>query len=311
MEAQENTNSPELEKTYEAPVVFSVTKAQIAELRAKFMGLKVANVNDKASYDLCKKSRGEVRGYRLQVVQEHKLMKAGALAFGRKCDASLRELLEMFEEIESHLKAEEAIIDDEKKRLEEEALRAFTERRNARVAQLQACKVGFNYDEVANMTDEAFAAFIAEAQESFEVSEKIRIANEARLAELEAERLANEERVKAAQEETRKVQAELLRKQQEELAAKEREIAASRAAEREAERKANEERIAREREAAAIKEAEDKRLAEEIEKKRLAENEAAKKIADKKLFDKIKVEFPTLESAWVEIARLRKAAGSK
>lgn len=298
-------------ETYDQLIVYSVETATIEELKSKFLGLKVANVNDKASYELCKKSRSEVRGYRLALEEERKKLKAQSLDFGRKVDARAKELIAPLEEIETHLKAQEAIIDDEKKRLEEEALRAFTERRNARVAQLQACKVGFNYDEVANMTDEAFAAFIAEAQESFEVSEKIRIANEARLAELEAERLANEERVKAAQEETRKVQAELLRKQQEELAAKEREIAASRAAEREAERKANEGRIAREREAAAIKEAEDKRLAEEIEKKRLAENEAAKKIADKKLFDKIKVEFPTLESAWVEIARLRKAAGSK
>lgn len=298
-------------ETYDQLIVYSVETATIEELKSNFLGLKVANVNDKASYELCKKSRSEVRGYRLALEEERKTLKAQSLDFGRKVDARAKELIAPLEEIETHLKAQEAIIDDEKKRLEEEALRAFTERRNARVAQLQACKVGFNYDEVANMTDEAFAAFIAEAQESFEVSEKIRIANEARLAELEAERLANEERVKAAQEETRKVQAELLRKQQEELAAKEREIAASRAAEREAERKANEERIAREREAAAIKEAEDKRLAEEIEKKRLAENEAAKKIADKKLFDKIKVEFPTLESAWVEIARLRKAAGSK
>jgi len=82
------------------------------------------------------------------------------------------------------------------------------------------------------------------------------------------------------------------------------------AAVREAERKAQAEKEAAERKAAqerATAEAEAvKRLEAERLAKEAAEKAAQRKIKDAALFELIKASYPTIESAWVEIARLAK-----
>lgn len=148
----------------------------------------------------------------------------------------------------------------------------------------------------------------------------------------EAQRVESERKLKAEQDAREKEaqQAEEARLQ----AARDAQ-AALEAEKREAERKVTEERKAREKEAREAEEArlkverdakaaEDARIAwearvkrdaEEAERVRVlevrraelaAEMEAAEKIADDQLFEEIKAAFPSVESAWVEIARLRK-----
>jgi alanyl-tRNA synthetase len=121
----------------------------------------------------------------------------------------------------------------------------------------------------------------------------------------EREAIAQEEKRRADAEATR-LREELIAKQREELAQKEREIAA----EREAQAKLNSEREAKQREeeekARKAQAEEAARLKAEVEAKQAAEAEARKQVADKKMFDKIQIDFPTIESAWVEIARCYK-----
>lgn len=302
-------------------ITYSVTDAAIAEMSAQFMPLKVFGIDDAEGYARCKEARNTVRSKRVEVEKRRVELKKEALEFGRLVDGEAKRITAKLTEVEQHLVGQLAIIDDEKKRREEEAARAAKDRLDKRIAALQAVHAQFSIDAVSALSDEAYEEFLDDATTRFNAAERLRKEQEAELERLRAAEAEREAKLKAQEEETRRLQAELLAKQQAELREKEQAVAAARAAEQEALRKAQAEREAREREAKAAEEAKQeaarkaKSEAEEAERLRAlharqaelaAEMEAARKIADEKLFEEIKTAFPTLELAWVEIARLRK-----
>lgn len=290
-------------------IQYNVDEATIQKLKSDYMSLKVANVRDTASYELCKRARKEVRSHRLAVEERRKELKKDALEYGRRVDSAAKEITAQLTEIEEHLKAQEQIVDDEKERKRLEEFRRREALKKERAAKLQAVNAQFDYESLEEMSDNAFTEMLAEATAAHERLQAERKAEQERLAKLEAE--AAEARAKQAKidEENRKLREEIeahkrakleaeqkaVAEEQERLAAEQRKVAAERA---EAERQ-EQERIAKE----------NARIAAEKAAKAKAEAQAAKKVRDKKLFDSIKKEFPTLEAAWVEIARLKRVAG--
>lgn len=293
-------------KTIDDLIVYSVTDAAIEKLKEEYLPLKVSGIDDKDGYAACYKARIEVKGYRVEVEKRRKELKAESLEFGRKVDAEAKRITERLEVIENHLQAQQDIVDNEKRRIKEEEERKAQEKFNNRVASLQKYNANYSLDAIKSMSDSDYDSFLSSAKDSFEVAEKKRVEDQERLRVLEAERAEQAAKLKAQEEENRRLQAEIIAKQKAELAEKEAQLKKEREAKEAEDRKrAEEERKKVEAENKRIAEESAAKLKAEQEKKK-AEAEAAKKVADKKLFEEIKKSFPTIESAWVEIARLRK-----
>ena len=109
----EDYTSKELKK-------YNLADAKIAEIKSKFLPLKVKDSKDQINYDLCKSSHQEVRTIRLGIEDTRKRLKASSLEFGRKVDAEARRLTKEIVEIEEHLLAQRKVVEDEQKRIEDE-----------------------------------------------------------------------------------------------------------------------------------------------------------------------------------------------
>lgn len=264
-------------------VVYSVTDAAIADLRARYMALSVKGIDDKQGYELCKKARIEVKGYRVEIDKQRKIFKQDALEYGRMVDSKARHITDNLESIEAHLQAQQDVIDKEKERQAQEAESKRREIFDYRGREL------FKYrymqyispEALVGMDDEDFQALLSKVRDDYFAEKKKQEEESARLAKLEAANKENESKISSQAEENRKLQAQIIKKQQEEIDEKNKE--------------------ARERQAK-----EDK---ERVEKKN-REREAALKVANEKLFEEIKKEFPTIELAWAEIANLRMREGN-
>lgn len=283
-------------------ITYSVTDAALAEMRSKFLGLRVLNATDEEGYAQCKEARAVVRRTRLEVEERRKELKAESLSFGRAVDAEAKRITEKIEEVEGHLVSQLKIVDDEKKRREEEAARKALERIDLRQRKMAEVGAPLSHTEAATLSDEDFSARLESATAEFKAAAIAREEERKRLAELEKERAKQAAKIRAQEEETLKLREELLAKERAAAAEAEEKRRAAEALRLEAERKLEDERRRIAAEAAEV----ERKAAEEAERKRKAEAEAARKVADTKLFKEIKASFPTLESAWIEIARLRK-----
>lgn len=312
--------------TIDELIVYSVTDAAIAKMQTEYGVLKVNGINDKEGYELCNRARINVKSLRVDVEKKRKELKADSLSFGRKVDAEASRISSQLEAIEAHLKCQQDIVDNEKLRIKQEAEAKEKQEFDRRINLLQSVKAVFSLDAVKAMTLEDFEMLYEGALAAHEHDEEERIRNEEKLRALEAQAAENAAKIRAQEEENRKLQADLIAKQKAEIAEKEAQIEKERKAREEEDRKrqeAEKARIAKENAAKAAEEkkradeerarveAENKRVAQErfekekVEQARIAaEKEAAKKIDDERFFNLIKEKFPTVELAWVEIARL-------
>ncbi len=284
-----------MQTNIESLITYDVTSSEIAAMRQEYLALRVANINDKGSYELCHKAQMVVRSRRIAVENRRKELKADSLEFGRQVDARAKAITAELEEIESHLKAQKAIIDDEKKRIAEEAERKRQANIEWRGKQLAAVGVFLSPTELEAYTEESFAFSLQQATMRFEAAERERQEREAELEKLralQAEQLAKQAQIEA---ENARLIAEVEAQKARERAAEDARLKAEREALEAEKRKAEAERLGAQRQAEI-----------EAKAKAQAEAEAAAKVADEALFNLIKAEFPTLEGCWVEIARLRK-----
>ncbi len=341
-------------------ITYPIVDTAIDLMREQYLAIQVKGVNDKENYDLAKKALTDTKAKRIAVEKRRKELKADSLEFGRRVDSVAKGLTARLEEIESHLEAQRAIVDDEKARLAREEAEKKEAEINRRDALLRSVRAFYTRPSIEQMSEVKFEQVYSEAKAAFE-AEQDRIKKEREEAErLRKEAEERERKLREQEAENRRLQEELIRRQQAEIEAqKQREAEATRQRQ-EAERKAEAERLAKEkaekdrieaiqraerekvaaearrvqeekdaaerlenqrleaerRQAEAVKAAKEeaerkaiqaKALAdyEAKEERRKAEEEAARKIANEKLFEEIKASFPTLESAWTEIARLR------
>jgi hypothetical protein len=279
----------------EGLITYDITEGAIAKLQADCMGLKVRDFNDKEGFELCRKARIDVKAKRVAVEKRRKELKEESLKFGRMVDSRANELKSKLVEIETHLQAQEDVVLKELERRKAEEERKKKERIEARAAELAKYGASVPFAALETMPDEKFSELLAAEKSRFEKQEEERRIERERLAALEAERKEQEAKARAQEEENRKLREELLAKEREERARAERELAEQRKAQEE-ERRKREELEAQQR----------KEQQEREQKEAEARARAEREIADKKLFAQIQKDFPTLESAWVEIARLVK-----
>jgi len=322
-----------------AEIVYPTSDDAIKALKSQYLPLVVKGEDDKAGFEACDKARKHVKNLRCEVESRRKELKADALEYGRRVDSEAKRLTDLLTPIENHLEHQVAIVAEAKKRREEAERKAKEDRFHARLTALSAVRAMIVPKQLMDMPEAEYQELLAKAtaeyqaaeakakQEREEAERRAEAERQQRLA-LEAERERERKALEAEREQARKVQAELDRVKAEQLAAerKKREEAEAEARRIQAEKdaaerlalieKAKAEDRLREAELKALKEkreaeaaarlAESRRIEAEREAKLKAEREAAEKIADEAEFEEIKFCFPTVESAWVEIHRLRK-----
>ena len=194
-------------------IKFATSTAVIADLAAKYLPLKVAGLNDKHGLTVVHAARMEIKTLRVDVARRRVELKAGALQFGRDVDAEARRLTALLEPIETHLEKQEQIVADEKERIRLADLAAKRLITDTRLKALTEIGVMANPMTIADMPDDAFARYVAEERQQYEVRESNRAAQEAeakRVAQVERDRLAAEqvERARLAKIESDKLAAE-------------------------------------------------------------------------------------------------------
>lgn len=153
-------------------ITYDVSGATIEEIKKRYLPLEVKGFDDKEGYEECKKARVEVKTLRVSIEKRRKELKKDSLEFGRMVDGKAKELSAPLEEVEAHLKAQQDIIDAEKKRRKEEAERKERERVEGMFKTLVS--VGINnltMGEVAAMKEDEFEARVEEARKAKEERE--------------------------------------------------------------------------------------------------------------------------------------------
>ena len=194
-------------------IKFDVTEAAIKKMESVYMNLIVKDVNDKEGFKAVHDARMVVVKHRTGVEKHRKFLKADALAYGRKVDATAKEIFVRLAPMESYLTEQEKIVTDEKKRQEEEKARLFEEKINDRMTALATFNQVIPYQEVAMMSDDEFDKKLSEIREANRIEQE-RIAEEKRigderLAEIEAKQKAEAERLAKIAKEQAEAQAEI------------------------------------------------------------------------------------------------------
>ena len=269
-----------------APIVanFQDFFQQAVEKRVKAMALTVTSENQVDKMAEAREARLDIRRIRIDCEKRRKELKEASLKTGRLIDGMANVIKGMIEPTEEHLEKQEKYAEIKEDECNEKA-------RAEREKQLAPYVDDVSMYNLKDMAPEAFDILLKGAVSEFE-----RIKNEQE--EKERERIAEEERIKIEQETIRK-ENDQLKKEAEE---KEKALAEERA-ERE---KAESERLKKEQQENEKRQAAEKKA--EQERIRL-EKEAEEKAGDKKLFEEVKAEFTNIQSAWVEIVRLRKLIG--
>lgn len=315
----ENTNeiivlSQELKKQ----VNYSVTEEKLKELEQEALALKVSAVDDLKGYGLCKAKRNEIVKIRTGLDRERVKIKEEAQAFVKYVDSSARLIRTRLEDLETTLKQQELIVENEIARKKAEHERMLAERRASRIETLRSFRFEVKFEDLetlTHMSDEDFSELSRNAESQFkeelarEQAERQRQeAERKRLAELELENKRREEELRLANEKIAEMQRkanEEARKRAEEIAEQER----KKAQEQEALRHAEQEK-------ARAELAEQKRIADEAEAKRIeaqrkfqeqqAENERLKQAEeDRILKEKLAKEHEA--RAWAELCKVAKA----
>lgn len=255
------------------PKAFDVAPDALKEKADKYATLTVNGLADKAGLKAVREARLDLTRTRCKIEETRKMLKAGALEFGRKVDSEAKRLTALVEPTEQALKAMEDDIAKEAK--------AEQDKRTAeRMALLKEIESPYPEVVVAAMSEKDFEKLHAELKESFAVkqaeAETKRIADEAERLEREkaaadAKRIADEElarqreELRVLREKQEAEAAEAKRKADAELARQREELAKQRA-----EQEAREKAIA-----AETKKIEDaKRVQQEQERKRQEAEEA-------------------------------------
>lgn len=283
--------------------VFNPIVAGLSELKEQAQKLSVKGVDDKEGYKAVKSFRTQkVVKLRKAIEDKRKEIKSFYLEAGKAIDSRAKEIFNQIELVENYLESQEKIVDDEQERIKAEKAKIIAERVDKRTQALR--QIEFN-DVIfpkflEEASDEEFLEFIKPKYEAYKLKKQKEAEEKA-----EMERLREVERVAKEKEQAERLRAENERR---ELEAKQRAEIEAKNKELEAQRKAQQAEIDRKnKELEAIKA---KEKAEQ-ELKAKEELKAKKKIEDENMFLEIKTMFPTLELAWVEIARLRKIGGIK
>src|SRR5579872_4239880 len=122
---------------------FTVTDVAIANMRDKYMPLKVSGADDRAGYLAVKEARLTVKSQRVIIEKARKELTADALSFQKAVNAEATRIKDALTPIETHLAEQEEFYEAEKERIKREKENAELELLSLRTSIL--IELGFEY----------------------------------------------------------------------------------------------------------------------------------------------------------------------
>lgn len=197
-------------------VKLNVTDQAIADLKGKYLHLKISGLEDKEGYKLVYAARQDVKKTRVGVSAYAKSLREDALAWQKKVVSEEKRVVAELESIENHLQGQEDEYNRLKAERDAEIERKEKERIQLRIDALAAYGFAVDYALISTCTDDAFNATLANAKAEWQ-REQERVAEEKRQQEIERERIEKEREELADLRRKQQEQDELIIKQQEEL----------------------------------------------------------------------------------------------
>lgn len=183
---------------------FNITAAGIAEIKRKYLPLKIDGIEDKEGYKAVKEGRLFIKNTRCRIEKTRKELKEDSLKLGRAIDAEAKRITAEISPVEYYLETQEKAIDDEKERIKAEAEKARQAAIQARIDALQAVGGKVLFAEIAAMTDHQFKERLSSATTEYQIEQERIAAERAEAEKIEKERqeiLAKEQaRIKAEKE---------------------------------------------------------------------------------------------------------------
>lgn len=161
-------------------IKFSESAAAMAKMKEKATGLVIKDVKDYKGLQVVRATRLEIKRTRVGLVAYADEVKRDALSFLKKVNIRLNPLVEEMKAMEAPLWGEEQRIAKEKQANKEAIIQK-------RIDELGKYKAAFDYKTVAKMSKVAFRQFLKKVKADFELAEFNRLADEARLKELESQ----------------------------------------------------------------------------------------------------------------------------
>lgn len=157
----------------------------IAEMRERYMTLKIDGLDDKKGFAAVHDARMIVKNNRVAVEKKRKELKEDALNYGRLVDSEARRLTAMLESIESHLEAEESAVTDAKEKIKHEAEEARQRALQARMDALAEYQVYRPVALVSAMAPEEFAGLLSKSKTAFDERQRLEVEADAKRKEQE------------------------------------------------------------------------------------------------------------------------------
>lgn len=249
MTENEKTQWPDASGAAEALVILPqeelenhlAPEMQIARFRDHYLSVTIKAWDDKENIELAKTGRQLATGAIGTLEARRKALKEPALEYGRRIDATAKELDASLREVKDHLSSQLDYAKAEKARIKEAHERAIKEKLDARMAKLQALNCTLAVSEVEALDDQDFELALLKAESAFQEAQE-RKAKEA--AQAAAERAKAEEAARLELEQAQEAARKAAQKAHYEAEA----------------RKAAEEELQALKAAAALKEAESKAI---------------------------------------------------
>lgn len=258
----------------------NVTEAVINKLKKDYLPLKIEGINDKTGYEAVRAARIECKNIRILAEKICKKGRESAILIQKAWISKEKEVTGQISEVENHLQNEQKIVDEEKERIKQEALRKEEERIQNRMQKLFNIKKLPNYEFIKNMTDDEFNKFYDDANKQYEEMQAIE-AEKARKEKEESERIARiAEEQRIEQERLQTIQEEQARKEDAIKAEQQRLEHEKLRLERE---KQHQVELEKAREEARLKAIEDEKKRIESERLRKAEEERQAKLEAERL----------------------------
>ncbi len=298
---------------------FHMTEVDLQNMAARYTGLKIAGLADRAGYAQVHAARMELQDARILLEKTRKADNEERQRDIKICNAVAKYLTNIISPTEAALKAEEAAYEAEVERVKAEKQAAAAAKLQKRIEELQAFGQPFVLAELAQMTDTQYGFLRATAEEGFKAREALRIAAEAALAEKQAQEAAKAEADRKAKEEAEAAERARLEAVRAEQAAEAKRLEEARAAlrkEQEAVEAAKAAQAQRERDEVIAKAAADKARAEAEQaakdeaarKEREALNEKARQEAEAKRAKEIEAAKPDAEKVRALAKTIREIA---
>lgn len=264
---------------------FHATEADLQNMAARYTGLKIAGLADRAGYNQVHAARMELQDARILIDKTRKADNDERQRDIKTCNAVAKYLTNIISPTEAALKAEEAAYEAEAERVKAEKQAAAAAALQKRIEELQAFGQPFTLAELTLMTDTQYGFLRATAEDAFKAREALRFEAEKALAEKQAEEAKKAEAEHKAKEEAEAAERARLEKVRQEQAAEDKRLEESRAALRKEQEEFQAKKDAQEREAREKKIAEEaaaqaKAKAEQDAKDTAARNEREKAEAE-------------------------------